>query len=92
MYLHEVQGKRVQESPIFRIIQGNIFLLKYIQKVAQNHLYWSNFIDFIRCTGQNTCKKGIYSVSILRNGFRSMCASSEIHIFGTRIRKFTLQY
>ena len=53
-----------------------IFLMKYIQiykKVAQNHLCWSNYRDFISCAGQNTCKKDIYSVSILRNGFRSMC-------------------
>ena len=33
----------------------------YIQKVAQNHLDSSNFRDFISCTGQNTCKKGIFN-------------------------------
>ena len=79
----------------FFIFQGNFFLfkyIKYVQKVAQNHFCWSNIRDFISYTDQNTYKKGIYSVSILRNGFQSMCASSEIHIFGIRIKKITVQY
>ena len=53
----------------------NSNIYKYIQKLAQNYLCWSNIRDFLSCTGQNTCKKGIYSVSILRIGFRSMCIS-----------------
>ena len=40
----------------FFIFQGIFFYLniyKYVQKLAQNHLCWSNFRDFISCTGQN---------------------------------------
>ena len=51
----------------FFIFQGIFFfysnIFKYVQKLAQNHLCWSNIRDFISCTGQNNCKKGIWGVS-----------------------------
>ena len=80
----------------FFYFSGNFFfyssMYQYVQKIAQNYLCWSNIRDFISCTGQNTCKKGIYSVSILRIGFRSMCISLKLHIFSIKIYKLEEQY
>ena len=70
-----IKGRRYSRE-LFFIIQGNFFLLNYIQistKTSRNHLCWSNFRDFISYTGQNTCKKVYIEFSIWRIAFRSMC-------------------
>ena len=62
------------EEAYFFDFSGSFFIhiYKYVQKLAQNDLCWSNIRDFISSLAKTPVKKGIYSVSILRIGFRSM--------------------
>ena len=59
---HGLKGRGYRRGLLLHF-SGNFFYLniyKYVQKLAQNYICWSNFRDFISCIGQNTCKKGTY--------------------------------
>ena len=55
--IRELKGRGYRRGLLFLFIREFFFysnIYKYTYKC------WSNFRDFISCTGQNTCKKGIY--------------------------------